>query len=181
MNLVKFQNTKLTPRNLLHPYTLTTKYQKEKARNSGHGTWGRTECSSIKELHGDHWGWVLGREREERPEGAVDGKTLKGYETRESCTKFMFLKDHTGCLGFPSGSDVKNLPAKQKMQVWSLSQEDLLEREWLPTQVFLPGTSHGQRSLMGYSPRGHKESDITYQLNNNNWLLVTSALVSGSE
>ena len=30
-----------------------------------------------------------------------------------------------------------------------------------PTPVFLPGESHGQRSLMGYSPRGHKESDTT--------------------
>ena len=29
-------------------------------------------------------------------------------------------------------------------------------REWLPTPVFLPGKSHGQRSLAGYSPRGHK-------------------------
>ena len=26
-------------------------------------------------------------------------------------------------MGFPSGSDVKNLPAKQKMQVWSLEEE----------------------------------------------------------
>ena len=29
-------------------------------------------------------------------------------------------------------------------------------REWLPTLVFLPGKSHGQRSLAGYSPWGHK-------------------------
>ena len=28
-------------------------------------------------------------------------------------------------------------------------------------QVFLPGKSHGQRSLAGYSPWGHKESDMT--------------------
>ena len=34
-------------------------------------------------------------------------------------------------------------------------------REWQPTAVFLPGESHGQRSLVGYSPWGHKESDIT--------------------
>ena len=34
-------------------------------------------------------------------------------------------------------------------------------REWLPTPVFLPGESHGQRSLVGYSPWGHKESDMT--------------------
>ena len=32
--------------------------------------------------------------------------------------------------------------------------------------VFLPGESHGQRSLAGYSPQGHKESDMTEGLNN---------------
>ena len=32
-------------------------------------------------------------------------------------------------------------------------------RAWQPTSVFLPGESHGQRSLEGYSPWGHKESD----------------------
>ena len=32
-------------------------------------------------------------------------------------------------------------------------------RKWQPTPVFLPGESHGQRSLVGCSPRGHKESD----------------------
>ena len=34
-------------------------------------------------------------------------------------------------------------------------------RRWQPTPVFLPGKFHGQRSLVGYSPRGHKESDTT--------------------
>ena len=32
---------------------------------------------------------------------------------------------------------------------------------WQPTPVSLPGESHGQRSLMGYSPWGCKESDMT--------------------
>ena len=32
---------------------------------------------------------------------------------------------------------------------------------WQPSPVFLPGESNGQRSLMGYSPWGHKESDTT--------------------
>ena len=32
-------------------------------------------------------------------------------------------------------------------------------RKWQPTPVFLPGESHGQRSLAGYSPWGYKESD----------------------
>jgi len=30
------------------------------------------------------------------------------------------------------------------------------KRKWKPTPVFLPGEPHGQRSLMGYSPKGHK-------------------------
>ena len=34
-------------------------------------------------------------------------------------------------------------------------------RKWQPTPVFLPGESHGQRSLADYSPWGHKESDTT--------------------
>ena len=34
-------------------------------------------------------------------------------------------------------------------------------REWQPTSVFLPGKFYGQRSLVGYSPWGHKESDVT--------------------
>ena len=34
-------------------------------------------------------------------------------------------------------------------------------RRWQPTPVFLPGESHGQRSLVVYSPWGHKESDMT--------------------
>ena len=35
------------------------------------------------------------------------------------------------------------------------------KRKWQPTPVFLPGESHGQRSLAGYGPYGHKESDTT--------------------
>ena len=37
-------------------------------------------------------------------------------------------------------------------------------RAWQPTPIFLPGESHGQRSLEGCSPRGHRESDTTEQL-----------------
>ena len=37
----------------------------------------------------------------------------------------------------------------------------LWRREWQPTPIFLPGKSHGQRSLVGYSPWGRKESDTT--------------------
>jgi len=34
-------------------------------------------------------------------------------------------------------------------------------RAWQPTPVFLPGESHGQRSLEGYSSQGHEELDVT--------------------
>ena len=34
-------------------------------------------------------------------------------------------------------------------------------RKWQSTPVFLPGVFHGQKSLVGYSPWGHKESDTT--------------------
>ena len=45
-------------------------------------------------------------------------------------------------------------------------------KKWQPTPVFLPGESHGRRSLVGYSPRGHEESDTTERL----LLLFTFAL-----
>ena len=67
-------------------------------------------------------------------------------------------------LDFPGGPVVKNLPAVQeiqKIQVPSLGQEDTLEEgsPWQPIPVFLPGESHGQRSLADYSPWDHKELD----------------------
>ena len=40
-------------------------------------------------------------------------------------------------------------------------------RQWQLTPIFLPGESHRQRSLVGYSLWGRKESDTTEQLNNN--------------
>ena len=40
----------------------------------------------------------------------------------------------------------------------------LWRRAWQPTQVFLPGESHGQRSLAGYSPWGHREPATTERL-----------------
>ena len=48
----------------------------------------------------------------------------------------------------------------QECQARSLGWEDSLEKE-MATPVFLPGESHGQRSLVGYSPSGRKELDMT--------------------
>ena len=65
-------------------------------------------------------------------------------------------------LGFPGGTSGKE-PACQcrrhQSWVWSLSQEDPWRRAWQPTPVFLPGESHGQRSLMGYNV-GHGVTEL---------------------
>ena len=66
--------------------------------------------------------------------------------------------------GFPGGSVVKNVPAMREMWVQSLGQEDPLERDSQPTPIFLPGESHGQRSLAGCSPWDRKKSGTTEQL-----------------
>ena len=49
---------------------------------------------------------------------------------------------------------VKNSPAMQETRVRSLGPEDPLEKEMATTPVLLPGKSHGQRSLVVYSPWG---------------------------
>ena len=66
---------------------------------------------------------------------------------------------------FPGGPDgIKSLPAMRETWVWSLGQKIPCRRKWQPTLVLLPGKSHGQRSLVCYSPWGLKESDTTEQL-----------------
>ena len=42
--------------------------------------------------------------------------------------------------------------------------DGIWRRQWQPTPVLLPGKSHGWRSLVGYSPWGCKESDMTERL-----------------
>ena len=58
---------------------------------------------------------------------------------------------------------VKGLPAMRETRVQSLGRERPFSwrRKWHPTPVFLPGKSHGRRSLLGYSPWGRKELDTT--------------------
>ena len=58
--------------------------------------------------------------------------------------------------GFPGGSVVKNLPAMQEKWVQSWVRKIPWKRKWQFTPVYLSGKSHGQRSLAGYSPWGHR-------------------------
>ena len=77
---------------------------------------------------------------------------------------------------FPSGSAVKSLPAMQEMcrrrgfNPWV--RKIPWSRKWQPTPIFLPGKSHGQRSLAGYSSWGPKELDMTLRLKNNSNSLI---------
>ena len=63
---------------------------------------------------------------------------------------------------------VKNLSAMWETQVWG--RKIPWRRKWQPIPVFLPGKSHGQRSLAGYSPWGRKESDTTKRLHFTSYL-----------
>ena len=73
-----------------------------------------------------------------------------------------------GGVGFHSGSVDENTLAMQQIQERKGSLPGLGRtpggRDGKLTLIFLPGESHGLRSLRGYSPKCHKESDITERL-----------------
>ena len=68
-------------------------------------------------------------------------------------------------LGFPGGASGRETacscrrPKRRGFNLWV--GKIPWRRQWLPTPVFLPGEPHRQRSLVGYSPWGQKESDMT--------------------
>ena len=79
--------------------------------------------------------------------------------------------------GLPGGSvespaNAGDFPCVRKMS-W--------RRKWQPTPIFLSGEFHGQRSVVGYCPRGHKELDTTEQLNTYAYTQALKIKVSGSE
>ena len=59
---------------------------------------------------------------------------------------------------------VKNLLAMRETWVQFLGSEDSLEKRRVLTPIFLSGEFYGQRSLVGYSPWGRKESDMSERL-----------------
>ena len=69
-------------------------------------------------------------------------------------------------LGFPGGSNLPLMGKRPGFDPWV--GKIPWSRAWQSTPVFLPGESHGRRSLVGYSPQGRKESDTT------EWLHFTS-------
>ena len=66
---------------------------------------------------------------------------------------------------FPGGSDSKSICLqcrRPRFDPWVVKIP--WRGKWQPTPVFLPGKSHGQKSLASYSPWGHTESDTTERL-----------------
>ena len=79
------------------------------------------------------------------------------------------ISRHQLYMGSQVALVVKNLPANAGDERHGFDplegQEDtLLQRVWQPTPVFLLGESHGQRSLVGYSPWSRKELDTTEEI-----------------
>ena len=73
-------------------------------------------------------------------------------------------------LGFPGGPSGKESACQcRKCKRYGFNpwvRKIPYKRKLQPTPVFSPGNFHGQRSLVGYSPWGHKESDKTERLSN---------------
>ena len=95
---------------------------------------------------------------------------------------------------------VKHLPAVWKTWVWSLGREDSLEKGMAPHSSILAGKSHGQRSLVGFSPWGGRvgrdwsnlmhrvyiiqEEDYNHTLRDSDgaldWAIINSVALSGA-
>ena len=93
--------------------------------------------------------------------GSLVGCRLWGHT--ESDTTEATKQQHD-TLGFPGGLVVKNPPqcrSHRRYRFDSWVGKIPWWRAWQPTLVFLPRLSHGQSSLVGYSPSDYKESDTT--------------------
>ena len=91
-------------------------------------------------------------------DGGTWWATVHGVaKSRTRLSEFTFTLVDRGF--FPGGSEVK-ASACNAGDLGSIPWR----RKWQPSPVFLPGESHGRRSLVGYSPRGRKELDTTEQL-----------------
>ena len=111
--------------------------------------------------------------------GPISSWQIDG-ETMETVTDFIFLGSKItagdNCsheikrcllLGRKTVTNLDQHSKKQRQQLLCL-QRSIMSKirflKWQPTPVLLPGKSHGWRSLLGYSPWGCKDSDMTEQL-----------------
>ena len=92
--------------------------------------------------------WQTGAENT----NSLDQERNSGIETEKHSAQGNTWAFQSVCLPMQETWDVGSIPF-----VWKIPWR----RAWQHTPVFLPGESHGQRSLAGYSPWGSRESDKT--------------------
>ena len=93
-------------------------------------------------------------------------------DTKKQCSSKTAFKTLLSLpWGLPRWHSVKNLPTNQCRRCgfnpWV--RKIPCRRKRQPTLVLLPGESHGQRSLAGYNPWGHKESDTTEHMSTSSY------------
>ena len=109
----------------------------------------------------EHWGKLQG-----------EGQLTWALEARLALARWWGRLRERFLQGLPGGSVSKESACNTGDQVPSLGEEDPWRRKWQPTPGSLSGESHGQRSLVGYSPWVRKESDTTKQLTLSHFLLA---------
>ena len=108
---------------------------------------------SAQFLHGNASGTnVLHGKNLEATETATDGKTCSRIAPKEILGNSKFT--NTGLLRWLSGKESACQCRKPGFHLWVYKFP--WRRKWQPTPVFLPGKSHGRRSLVDYSPWGLK-------------------------
>ena len=103
------------------------------------------------------WDPTLGPDStREKEKASVDPSSLPVVVINDS--------DVETTINFLVAQRAKNLLAMWETRFDPWVRKIPRRREWPPTPLLLPGESHGQRSLAGCSPWGHKESDTTERL-----------------
>ena len=109
--------------------------------------------------------------------GDLDLPSCSSQGNLSDCSDYHCFSIYTG---FPGGSDGKESACNARDLIsvrvgkipWILLPRSLGGGHGNPTPVFLPGESPGQRSLVGFSPRSHKERDTTERLNTAQYLHI---------
>ena len=134
---------------------------------------GKSPCAGTVTWPGQQGtqGWFLSGRRL----GVPDPQQLWSGALAGPCPhkrQYLHLMEHSGTRGLPWALSSKESTCRcRTCRFYSWVGKVPWRRKWQPTPAFLPGESHGQRSLVGYSPWGSEEPDMTERLNNNNWNL----------
>ena len=81
------------------------------------------------------------------------------------CTELPYSKEvetvfFAGLPGWLSGASACQCRSCKRLRLDLWVRKSHWRRQWQSTPIFLPGKSHGQRSLVGYSPCGPKKLDV---------------------